>query len=141
MHDEELEGYGDELETDDVIDLDEADLDALDDEALLDDELDEELDEELPEEEPEVVAEDDTETSSLDQLLAQRSAARRGTDEAEDDDDIMALASERDVPVAEPVARVLPLKERQEFVCARCHLVKARSQLADASRGLCRDCV
>jgi hypothetical protein len=138
MHDEELEDYKDELEgSDDDIDLDEVDVDALDDDILLDDELD---DEELPEE-PEAGEEETSETSSLDQLLAQRAAARRGTDEADDEDDIMALASERDVPVAEPVARVLPLKERQEFVCARCHLVKARSQLADANRGLCRDCV
>jgi hypothetical protein len=36
---------------------------------------------------------------------------------------------------------VVPIKDRQEFVCSNCHLVKARVQLADAARGLCRDCV
>ena len=87
--------------------------------------------------------EDEDDESSLEELLAQRAAARRGTDESEDDDDIMGLASEPDViPSIEPIpARVIPLKDRQEFVCNRCRLVKARVQLADAERGLCRDCV
>ena len=87
--------------------------------------------------------EDEEDESSLEELLAQRAAARRGTDESEDDDDIMGLASEPDViPPLEPIpARVIPLKDRQEFVCSRCRLVKARVQLADAERGLCRDCV
>ena len=87
--------------------------------------------------------EDEDDESSLEELLAQRAAARRGTDETEDDDDLMALSSEPDViPSIEPIpARVIPLKDRQEFVCNRCHLVKARVQLADADRGLCRDCV
>jgi hypothetical protein len=80
--------------------------------------------------------------TSLDELLAQRAATRRGGDEADDDDDIMALASERDHGIADSAAaRVIPIKDRQEFVCNRCHLVKAKSQLADAQRGLCRDCV
>ena len=87
--------------------------------------------------------EDEDDESSLEELLAQRAAARRGTDESEDDDDIMGLASEPDViPSIEPIpARVIPLKDRQEFVCNHCRLVKARVQLADAERGLCRDCV
>lgn len=87
--------------------------------------------------------EDEEDESSLEELLAQRAAARRGTDESDDDDDIMGLASEPDViPSIEPIpARVIPLKDRQEFVCSRCRLVKARVQLADSERGLCRDCV
>jgi hypothetical protein len=36
--------------------------------------------------------------------------------------------------------RVLP-KQPGEFVCQSCFLVKHPSQLADASRNLCRDCV
>jgi hypothetical protein len=104
----------------------------------LDDEV---LDEEVPppiEEEEEGVG-----ASSLDELLAQRAAARRGSDDdAEDDDDIMALTSERTEKLSEAsTARVIPIKDRQEFVCNRCHLVKAKSQLADPQRGLCRDCV
>ncbi|MDQ3952394.1 MAG: DUF4193 family protein [Actinomycetota bacterium] len=86
--------------------------------------------------------EDDEDESSLEELLAQRAAARRGTDDSEDDD-ILSLTSEPEtIPPIEPIpARVIPLKDRQEFVCNRCHLVKARVQLADAERGLCRDCV
>ena len=81
--------------------------------------------------------------SSLEQLLAQRSAARRASDEPEENDDLMALASEREPPLRGESLnpRLIPVKDRQEFVCKRCFLVKARSQLADAERMLCRDCV
>ena len=88
--------------------------------------------------------EDEEDEASLDQLLSQRAAARRGSDDSdEDDDDIMALASEKEPRgTAEvPLSRVIPVKDREEFVCQRCYLVKARSQLADAERTLCRDCV
>jgi hypothetical protein len=81
--------------------------------------------------------------SSLEQLLAQRSAARRASDEPEENEDLMALASEREPPLRGESLnpRLIPVKDRQEFVCKRCFLVKARSQLADAERVLCRDCV
>lgn len=87
--------------------------------------------------------EDDEDESSLEELLAQRAAARRGTDDSDDDEDLLSLSSEPEViPSLEPIpARVIPLKDRQEFVCNRCRLVKARVQLADSERGLCRDCV
>ncbi|HEY7875067.1 MAG TPA: DUF4193 family protein [Actinomycetota bacterium] len=86
--------------------------------------------------------EEDSEEASLEELLSQRAASRRGTDESDDDDDIMALASEKDAVVLEPLpTTVIPIKDRKEFVCNRCHLVKARVQLADEERGLCRDCV
>jgi hypothetical protein len=120
---------------------------AEDDEIETEEELeDEEID---PDEDDEDLAlagsddEDEEDESSLEELLAQRAAARRGTDEAEDEDDLMGLASEPDtIAPLEPIpARVIPLKDRQEFVCNRCRLVKARVQLADAERGLCRDCV
>ena len=86
--------------------------------------------------------EDDSDETSLDELLAQR-AARRAPDEADDEtEDIMALSSEADAPIREPLpSRVIPIRDREEFVCNRCHLVKKRVQLADADRGLCRDCV
>jgi hypothetical protein len=85
--------------------------------------------------------EDGDGSASLDELLAQRAAARRATDE-EDDDEILALVSEGDEPVRDSInTRVIPIKDRQEFVCKRCYLVKAKSQLADPQRGLCRDCV
>jgi hypothetical protein len=118
------------------------------------DELEEEEDddlEDLEDEDPDEVEaklalatdddDDESDESSLDELLSQRAAARRGGDDAEDDDDIMALASEKEPAIAEVIpSRVIPIKDRQEFVCSRCHLVKARSQLADEKRVLCRDC-
>lgn len=88
--------------------------------------------------------EDEEDEASLDQLLSQRAAARRGSDDSDEDgDDIMALSSEKEPRgTAEvPLSRVIPVKDREEFVCQRCYLVKARSQLADAERTLCRDCV
>jgi hypothetical protein len=86
--------------------------------------------------------EEESEEASLEELLSQRAAARRGTDESEDDDDIMALATEKDAIVDEPLpVKVIPIKDQKEFVCTHCHLVKARVQLADEERMLCRDCV
>ena len=85
---------------------------------------------------------EESDEASLEELLSQRAAARRGTDESEDDDDIMALASEKDAVVDEPLpVKVIPIKDQKEFVCSHCHLVKARVQLADEERMLCRDCV
>jgi hypothetical protein len=86
---------------------------------------------------------EESDDSSLEQLLAQRSAARRASDEPEENEDLMALASEREPPLRGEALnpRLIPVKDRQEFVCKRCFLVKARSQLADAERMLCRDCV
>lgn len=114
------------------------------------DESEEELDD-LEDDEEDVAAglamagDDDEEgdDASLEELLSQRAASRRGAGEAdEDDDDIMSLASEREPTGAEVIrTKVIPIKDRKEFVCKRCHLVKARSQLADADRELCRDCV
>ncbi|HEX2049963.1 MAG TPA: DUF4193 family protein [Actinomycetota bacterium] len=85
---------------------------------------------------------DDDASTSLEELLAQRASARRAADDADEDDDLLSLATEKDATVAEPLPiKVTPIKDRREFVCRRCHLVKARSQLADADRVLCRDCV
>jgi hypothetical protein len=116
-----------------------------------DDELEEDL-EDLDDED--VVAEglamvsgdeeSDDDEASLEELLAQRAAGRRaaGDDSETDEDDIMALASEREPTGAEVIrTKVIPIKDRQEFVCKRCFLVKSRSQLADETRMLCRDCV
>ena len=117
-------------------------IDVVDEEVL--DEDDEE--EEGLEEENEAVAlesdaDDESEQSSLDELLAQRATGKREPD----DDDIMSLVADPVDPV-DPVVEILPsraqpIKDRQEFVCNRCHLVKPKVQLADSDRGLCRDCV
>lgn len=119
--------------------------------ALNDNELDhEELDDEEVEVdddelEDQAIPDDEEEDdeSSLEELLAQRAAARRGaSDDDEDDDMIAVLPDEPEVraPI-EPLARIIPVKDRKEFVCRSCYLVKARTQLADAERQLCRDCV
>lgn len=107
----------------------------------------EEIGEEEDEDDDEVLSAaegEEEEEASLEELLAQRAAARRGPEEEEDEtDDIMALASEPVTPVVTETlpAKIIPIKDHQEFVCNSCHLVKARVQLADEERGLCRDCV
>ncbi len=119
-----------------------------DDDDLVDD--DEPIDvSELEDGLPEPPDEDEEEDgdASLDEILADRGSAKRSavTGDADDDEDedLMAvLAPDRDLPMLGPLPeRVDPIKDRQEFVCNRCHLVKLKSQLADADRGLCRDCV
>lgn len=118
-------------------DEDVEEIEALDDEDL-DEGSDADEDDALDDDD-----DDDESSPSLDELVAQRAAARRAVGELDDDGDIMALSSERDDDaVREPITpRVVPIKQRQEFVCNRCRLVKAKSQLADPQRGLCRDCV
>lgn len=119
------------------------DLDQLEpqEQDLEDDELEADPDD------PELlVAEDDDSDSSdegLDELLTARPTPRRGREEPEEEEDIIsALVPDPDLVAVEPLPSVVvPIKDRQEFVCSNCHLVKARSQLADAERGLCRDCV
>jgi hypothetical protein len=104
---------------------------------LEDDEEDEDDDDDALPKAPDEEAEEE---ASLEELLAQR-ASRRAQEDGEDETDIMALASERETPTTGPLpTKVIPM-DRREFVCKRCYLVKARSQLADAERGLCRDCV
>jgi hypothetical protein len=105
----------------------------------------EEDDEDLDEDAGDAVAvssteDDDSDETSLDELLAKRSAKRVSDDSEED---IMSLVGQdRDEPVVEPLPiRAQPIRDRQEFVCSRCRLVKPKVQLADAARGLCRDCV
>ena len=116
-----LEGAGDDDELEDA-DLEEDDEDDDEDAALED--------------------EEDGDQASLDELLAQRAAGRRGSDDADDNDDIMALSSEPAEPIVEPIVpKVTPVKDTEEFVCKSCHLVKPRVQLADPKRGYCRDCV
>lgn len=119
------------LEADAIEDLDDVDPDELDD-------LDpEEEDASLPVPDEE----DGTDEASLDEILSQRAAGK--PDEETEEEDIMSLVSENaEAPAVEPLPiRVVPIKDRQEFVCNNCHLVKARSQLADERRRLCRDCV
>jgi Domain of unknown function (DUF4193) len=161
---EDDDDEGEDLDEDQLAaELDDADLDPEDlDEDDLDDSLDADFDEdeddadeddsdsdsdadEDEEEEDEADAsdeEDEDGPSSLDQLLEKRSALRSGTDDSDDDDEILALADDTLAPAKGGVkAPVIPLRDREEFVCRSCFLVKRRSQLADPEKQLCRDCV
>ncbi|MBA2312919.1 MAG: DUF4193 family protein [Actinobacteria bacterium] len=83
---------------------------------------------------------DEEEQTSPAELAMRRPPAAAAADR--DEDEIMSLVSDVDDPITDVIpTRVTPIKNGQEFVCARCHLVKPRVQLADAHRGLCRDCV
>jgi hypothetical protein len=153
---------------DELVEIDESELDAeLDDAALDDEALDDEDDGGLEdededddaaatlteddeaateaEEEPEaaahrpaegddddieIVNEDDVE-ESLDEILKSRMVVE---DEPEDDEgvDVEDRTEKPDT--------VLP-KQADEFRCTNCFLIKKTSQLADAKRQLCRDCV
>jgi hypothetical protein len=107
---------------------------------------DEEENEEVAAEE--VVAEDEALTleddeeapeSSLDELLDRR-AARATLDEDESE----AAELFELFPLREEMSKSTPARPEpaapSEFVCERCRLVKARAQLSDAARLLCRDC-
>ena len=134
-------------EPQDLHDLEDSSPSGVDDDAS-DGFEDEDVDE-LEAESAETVAEsdataalgDDTDQASLDELLAKRAASRRGGDDSDEDADIMQFASEPSVGTTERArVTVTPVRDRQEFVCRSCHLVKPRVQLADERRVLCRDC-
>jgi hypothetical protein len=76
---------------------------------------------------------DDDVEAGLDVILKERLVV---DDEEDEDEDEPGDADER----ADGTMRVLP-KQPGEFVCRSCFLVKSESQLADAARGFCRDCV
>jgi len=148
--DEEL---ADELPVEELEDVPEDEL--IDEEALLDeDDLDEDvaflddddevvepaevvtvpLETEAPagEEEDDDLEDDDDVEASLDVILKERLVV---DDEDDDEDEVPDLEDRGDGNL-----RVLP-KQPGEFVCQSCFLVKHQGQLADAKRGLCRDCV
>jgi len=71
--------------------------------------------------------------ATLDEILKERLVV---ADEEEEDEDEVPDTEDK----AEAGAKVLP-KQPDEFVCQSCFLVKHPSQLADAKRKLCADCV
>ncbi len=136
-----VEGKDQEEEAED--DLDDMPVD-LDEE--LDGDVDEDVealdeDDDLEEEDEEETIVSESDAASLEELLAQRTAARRAADDTDEDEDFGALSSEaaRSAGVVKPKSS--PLRNREEFVCKRCFLLKPKVQLADAERMLCRDCV
>ncbi|MBA3655402.1 MAG: DUF4193 family protein, partial [Actinobacteria bacterium] len=85
------------------------------------------------EEEDEELEDDDVE-ASLDEILKERLVV---PDEEEDDEEEVPDSEDRS---GDGALKVLP-KQPDEFVCQSCFLVKHPSQMADAKRQLCRDCV
>jgi uncharacterized protein DUF4193 len=130
----------DELDVEDVAVLADADDDE-DDVAIVEEDEEAEADTEEAEavkgrvvetedDDIEIVSEDDVE-ESLDEILKSRMVVE---DEPEDEEgvDVEDRTEKPDT--------VLP-KQADEFRCSNCFLIKKTSQLADARRQLCRDCV
>jgi hypothetical protein len=94
---------------------------------------DEELEDSEEEEdlaEPSAVAE-----GSLEEILSKRGEV---VDVEEEDESLLDLTPDERLETLS--IRPVP-KQANEFVCSNCHLVKHQSQLADADKQLCRDCV
>lgn len=87
----------------------------------------------LEEEEPD----SDEVEASLDQILEERVGVRVGLGDDEEDEDFEDAFPAEDRSTAVGLAP----KKPGEFTCRSCFLVKHPSQLADAKRVLCRDCV
>lgn len=89
---------------------------------------------------PRVNADSESDTEqSLEALKARRAEAA-----ADLGDDVDPFEAELDLPGSdltdeELTVRVLP-RQADEFTCTNCYLVHHRSQLADSSRVVCRDC-
>ncbi len=135
IDEEDLEGLGEE----DLLDDEEV---VGDDDELADDELgdDEESDEEGGASAKKAATEDDDEDelevdhdveATLDEILKERLVV---VEDEEEDDEPADRGEEADS------GKVAP-KRPDEFVCQSCFLVKHPSQLADAKRQYCRDCV
>ena len=134
--DEEVLSEDDIIGDDDVLDIVAGDDDVVD---VADDEADEVDDD--SEEGPAVAAlvddddlADDADVElALDEVLAE--TIRRTTTPEDDDEGPIDLD-----PLADPFETILP-KQDDEFRCSSCRLLKKMSQLADADKTLCRDCV
>jgi hypothetical protein len=132
-----------ELDEDELVDDDEFGSPVLDDEDILVedvedsaevlDDVEDEEDEALDLEEE--LHPDDVE-EPLDVLLLERTSSGLLDEDEYDEEEDDSEGDER----ADPGSRIPP-KRPGEFVCRSCFLVKHPSQLADAERILCSDCV
>jgi hypothetical protein len=95
-----------------------------------DEEEDDEELEDAEEAEPSAVAE-----GSLEEILSKRGEV---VDIEEEEESLLDLTPDERMETLS--IRPVP-KQANEFVCTNCHLVKHQSQLADADKQLCRDCV
>jgi hypothetical protein len=132
---EEEDEFGSDMDVDDV-DVDDEDVlvgEDSDDVATVDEEAEDEEDEVVDLEEE--LHPDDVE-EPLDVLLLERTSSGLLDEEEYDEDEDDSEGDDR----ADPGSRIPP-KRPGEFVCRSCFLVKHPSQLADAERMLCSDCV
>lgn len=132
--DEEIVGEEEDLEDVDLeVDVD-ADVDAdVDSDVDVDVDVDEEVPAEVVVVEDDDVLDDADVELALDEVLAE---TIRRTSTPEDDDEVPGEVD----ALADPLETILP-KQDDEFRCNSCRLLKKMSQLADRSKGLCRDCV
>ena len=127
--------FGSDLDVEDVDDVD------VEDDVLVGDSEVATIVEDAEDEEDEVVDleeelhPDDVE-EPLDVLLLERTSSGLLDEDEYDEDEDDSEADDR----ADPSSRIPP-KRPGEFVCRSCFLVKHPSQLADAERMLCADCV
>ncbi|MEO7555882.1 MAG: hypothetical protein ABIV94_04675 [Acidimicrobiales bacterium] len=146
--DEEVDLDDAELDEDDIVVealvVDDDDIVVVDDDAEADDDEDDDTaaaakarpakageedsdEDDLEEEDP-----DDVE-ADLDTILKDRIAA--ADDEEEEDEDVPVDTEDR------TDGNKIQLRRPGEFVCRSCFLLKSQTQLADAKRKLCNDCV
>ncbi len=111
------------------------DVDDIDE--TLDDELEEEIDDTGLEEEPAVPPEpaEEEAVESIQDLVRQE--AREAEPDVEET--LLALVPDEEISDDTLAVKFEPPSEK-EFTCAKCHLVKHRSQLKDKAKMLCRDC-
>lgn len=76
--------------------------------------------------------------ASLDQVLAAKPEERAGAEEDEEEEAILGVGREDRIETLS--VKVVPPDPTKEFTCRKCYLVKHRSQLADKTKLLCRDC-
>jgi len=122
-----------DIDVEDVEDVDDVLVDDSDGAAGAAEETEDEEDEVVDLEEE--LHPDDVE-EPLDVLLLERTSSGLLDEEEYDEDEDDGEADDR----SDPSTRIPP-KRPGEFVCRSCFLVKHPSQLADAERMLCADCV
>ncbi len=129
---------------------DESELDDLVEDSTLDDELeepdedvfDEEDFAEAPEDEvfgpdvPDVAEVEDVDADAADSDINLTAVETIPEEDGEEEDVLVRVVGEED----EELEDVDGLREG-EFICASCYLVKGPTQLADATRMICVDCV
>lgn len=134
IDEEDLEGLAEEdlIDEEDVVDDDEIADDVVDDEEVETEESAAAKKKAAAEEEDEDELEVDHDVeATLDEILKERLVV---VEDEEEDDEPAERGEETDT------GKVAP-KRPDEFVCQSCFLVKHPSQLADAKRQYCRDCV